>query len=181
MQALAAVPAHTLKQTAPIRDLTTVCHVVPGPLSQGNSHGARLGYRGDDAPYCQRCIVQGGQISSRSLFDALVIAHLYIFHGWNPLRHLDSAPPHPAIVGIRLHATPGVPAVSDPDLRLRLHARMHERVYRSQAMALHWSIGRRARMASSRSARVALAIAQLRSRALIMPSTAATRTSSCTM
>src|SRR5262249_21384825 len=61
-QTLAAVPAHALKQAAQIRDLTTVCHVVPGHLSQGSSHGARLGYRGDDTPHFQVSIAQGGQV-----------------------------------------------------------------------------------------------------------------------
>ena len=38
-KALAAVPAHALKQAAQVRDLTTVRHVVPGHLPQGGSHG----------------------------------------------------------------------------------------------------------------------------------------------
>src|SRR5262245_1279538 len=49
--------------------------------------------------------------------------------------------------------------------------------HRSQAMELHCSVGRRARVASSRLATVASTISQFRSRALNIPSTAAMRTS----
>src|SRR5438874_9625048 len=71
----AAVPAHTLKQAAQVRDLTTVRHVIPGHLPQGGSHRARLGYRRDDAPYFQVRIAQGSQVGAASLFDCLVIAY----------------------------------------------------------------------------------------------------------
>src|SRR5262249_30517645 len=119
-EALTSVPAHALKQATQVRDLTTVRYVVPGHLPQGGSHGARLGHRRDDALYFQVRIAQGGQVGTGSLFDRLVVAHLDIFRGWIPLRHLGSAPPHPAVVGIRVHAKLGGPAVPEPHLRLRL-------------------------------------------------------------
>jgi len=129
VKALAAVPAYTLKQAVQVRDLTTVRHVVPGHLPQGGSHSARLGHRGDDAPYFQVRIAQGSQVGAGSLFDGLVIAYLDIFRGGNLLRHLGCGPPYASVVRIRLHAEPGVPAVPDPHLRLRLQSRMDERVY----------------------------------------------------